>query len=206
MSIFPSSIVSRVLRRLNLPVVDLSTTLAGDAKWHQDLIIHLASVLKPKAYVELGIFHCGLFNRMVPYVQSATGVDANPEAERYMVKSPKARFVSATTSGFAEQLRKSPIEIDLLFIDADHSKQAVAEDFSNFLPFVRPHGVILLHDTHPKDDAATDQSRCGDGYLAIQELSRQTAEFEMMTLPVHPGLTLCRKRVSQLSWQEPGGI
>jgi hypothetical protein len=195
--------VSRLLRRLNLPVVDLSANLAGDPKWHQDMIIHLASILKPKTYVELGIFHCGLFNRMIHYAQDAIGVDANPEAERYMARSPKARFVSATTSGFAEQLRRSPIDIDLLFIDADHSKEAVAEDFANFLPFVRPHGVILLHDTHPQDAAATDPERCGDGYLAIRQLSKQTGVFEMMTLPVHPGLTLCRKRQSQLSWQEP---
>lgn len=196
-------VMSKVLRRLGEPVLDLAPTLAGDAKWHQDFIIHLVSVLKPKTYVELGIFHCGLFNRMVPFAERLIGVDASPEAGGYMVRSPKVRFVAATTDAFSRELEKNPIEIDFLFIDADHSKEAVASDFRNFLRFVRPHGFVAIHDTHPCDMAATDPARCGDGFLTIEALSRQSSEWEMVTVPVHPGLTLCRKRTRQLSWMEP---
>jgi predicted O-methyltransferase YrrM len=195
-------LASRIMRRLNGQLIDVSHAGTDDSKWHQGLIIHLASIMRPKVYLELGIFRCGLFNQMVPFADRLIGVDANPEAGRYMTKSPKTSFIAATTSEFARQLRENPIAIDMAFIDADHSREAVLEDFRGVFPFVVQHGLILLHDTHPVDEAATDPARCGDGYQAIAQLSRMTDEFEMMTLPRHPGLTLCRKRTAQLSWQE----
>lgn len=205
MTSMTSRVLTRMLRPLQLPLLDMTGTLAGDAKWHQNLIIHFACVLKPKVYVELGIFKCGLFNQMAPLVGEAIGVDANAEAGGFMRKRRNASFVAATTYDFAAQLRKNPIEIDMLFIDADHSQRAVETDFLNFLPFVRPHGLIFLHDTHPINAAATAQERCGDGYLAIERLAKECCSFEMVTIPVHPGLTCCRKRVRQLSWQEEPG-
>lgn len=40
---------------------------------------------------------------------------------------------------------KAPI--DLLFIDGDHSYPTVRADFDQWVPHVRPGGVILLHDS-----------------------------------------------------------
>ena len=195
-------LVSRVLRRLNAPFIDVSQSGESDPKWHQGLIVHLASIMRPEVYVELGIFRCGLFNQVVPFTMRAIGVDADPEAGKYMTRSPRATFVAANTSEFARRIRKDPVSIDMIFIDADHSQEAVLDDFRNFLPFVVPHGLILLHDTHPCDEAATDPTRCGTAYRAIDQLSRRSDGFEMMTLPLHPGLTLCRKRTAQVAWQE----
>jgi len=201
-----NKIFARAVSKLNLPFVDLSNGYANNSKWHQGLIIHLASILRPRVYLELGIFKCGLFNRMIPFAEQLIGVDANPEAGNHMARSSKVRFVATTTSNFAQRLRNEPISIDMIFIDADHSREAVEEDFANFFPFVKPHGLILLHDTHPLDKAATSQERCGDGYQAIEGLSRKSEQFEMMTLPWHPGLTLCRKRTAQLAWQENSSV
>src|SRR5437879_2763365 len=106
-----NKIFARAVSKLNLPFVDLSSGYANNSKWHQGLIIHLASILRPRVYLELGIFKCGLFNRMIQ---------------------------------FAEQV--------------------------------------------------------------IESLSRKSEQFEMMTLPWHPGLTLCRKRTAQLAWQENSSV
>ena len=95
-----------------------------------------------------------------------------------------------------------PIAVDMLFIDADHAKDSVLRDFFGILPFVSQHGLILLHDTHPKSVDYLDPQYCNDAYKAIEELSKRMDQFEMMTIPLHPGLTLCRKRTSQLSWLE----
>jgi len=206
MGTLANKIFARVVSRLNLPFLDLSHGYTNNSKWHQGLIIHLASILRPRVYVELGIFKCGLFNRMIPFAEQLIGVDANPEAGNHMARSPKVRFVATTTSDFAQHLRNEPLSIDMMFIDADHSREAVEEDFVNFFPFVKPHGLILLHDTHPMDTAATSQDRCGDGYQTIERLSRKSEQFEMMTLPWHPGLTLCRKRTAQLAWQENSSV
>lgn len=51
------------------------------------------------------------------------GLDLNPESGQFMIKSPKAEFKCMTTEDYAEELKKNPIAIDLLFIDADHSKE-----------------------------------------------------------------------------------
>ena len=170
--------------------------------WHEDFIDFLGGLIRPKVYVELGLFRCGLFNRMIPHAEKLIGVDMNPEAGNFMLQSDKVRFFNGTTQQFAQELQENPLQIDLLFIDADHAKEAVLQDFYDFFPFVSPHGLILLHDTHPRDAEMLQRTLCDTAYEAIEELSKDTTEYELMTLPLSPGLTLCRKRKKQLSWHE----
>jgi predicted O-methyltransferase YrrM len=40
--------------------------------------------------------------------------------------------------------------VDLAIVDACHDTGYVIHDFLKVLPFVRPGGMILLHDTHPR--------------------------------------------------------
>jgi hypothetical protein len=68
---------------------------------------------------------------------------------------------------------------------------------------VSPHGLILLHDTHPGDVGQTSAEWSGDCCLAIPILQQDSGQFEMVTIPIPPGLTICRKRSSQLSWTWP---
>lgn len=171
--------------------------------WHEDFIVHLASIMRPRVYVELGIFRCSVFNRVEPFAGKLIGVDINPDAGRHMIKSGKTSFFNGTTQEFLKELKVQSLTIDMLFIDADHSCEAVMEDFQSYLPFVSPHGLILLHDVHPGTPELTQPAWCGSAYLAAEELSRHTDEYEMMTIPVSPGLAICRKRRKQLSWQEP---
>lgn len=176
------------------------TLNSAPENWHESFIEHLASILKPRVYVELGLYRCELFNRIISHAQRLIGVDINAEVGIWMAKSDKVQFVHSTTDEFAAGLRAHPMLIDMLFIDADHSREAVLRDFWNFFPFVSPHGIIILHDTHPKNSHYAQPGYCGDAYKAVEELSRHTDKFEMMTIPVHPGLTLLRKRTAQLSW------
>lgn len=170
--------------------------------WHEDFIVHLASLVRPKVYVELGLFQCALFNRIIPYAEQLIGVDIRAEAGQYMHHSLNARFVKATTQEFAKELKVNPLQINMLFIDADHSKEAVLQDFKNFFPFVAPHGLILLHDTHPKNEEMMNPGLSGTACQAVEILSKDTGAYELMTIPVSPGLTICRKRQTQLSWME----
>ncbi|TYR75829.1 class I SAM-dependent methyltransferase [Rossellomorea vietnamensis] len=170
--------------------------------WHEDFILHLASVIRPKTYVELGLYRCELFNKMAEFSDQLVGVDINAGAGKYMLNSPKAQFFHGTTQEFAENLEANPLKIDMLFIDADHSKEAVLQDFRNFFPYVVPHGLILFHDSHPRDNRMIQPSLCGTAYQAIEELSKERELFEMVTLPISPGVTICRKRKKQLSWHE----
>lgn len=179
----------------------MNQSIERKENWHEDFITYLASQYRPKIYVELGLYQCELFNKIVPYADILIGVDISPAAGKHMTVSEKTVFVNSTTDEFVEGLRISPISIDMLFIDADHSKESVLKDFWNYLPFVKDHGLILLHDTHPKNLQYTEKGYCGDAYLVIEELKKHTDEFEFMTIPIHPGLTLIRKRKTQLSWE-----
>lgn len=186
---------------MNQSQIVLTEQLPG-LNWHEDFIVHLASLIRPKVYVELGLFQCALFNRIIPFAEQLIGVDITPESGNYMQSSPKTRFVNATTQEFARELEVYPLKIDMLFIDADHSKEAVLQDFQAFFPYVAPHGLILLHDTHPKDEEMMQPGLSGTACQTLEILARDTREYELMTIPVSPGLTICRKRQVQLSWQE----
>ena len=170
--------------------------------WHEDFIVHLASLVRPKVYVELGLYHCALFNRIIPFAEQLIGVDIRAEAGNYMQQSPKTRFFKGTTQEFGKEVEVSPLQINMLFIDADHSKAAVLQDFKDFFSFVAPHGLILLHDTHPKNEEMMNPGLSGTACQAVEILSRDTGAYELMTIPVTPGLTICRKRQVQLSWME----
>lgn len=40
--------------------------------------------------------------------------------------------------------------IDVLYVDGDHAHEAVAADIRDFLPFVRPGGLVAFHDYKPE--------------------------------------------------------
>ena len=183
--------------------IHISASDPAGVNWHEAFIEHLAYVLRPRVYVELGLYRCALFNRMVPYCGRLIGVDTDSEAWKWMRKSTKVEFVNSSTDAFALSMQEMAVPIDMILIDANHAKDAVLKDFWNFFPFVSQHGIILLHDTHPGSVEMAQPGLCCDAYRAIEELSRRGGDFELMTIPVHPGLTLCRKRTTQVSWAEP---
>ena len=194
--------IKRSIRNLfsfNQPTVNNNE---APANWHEDFIVHLASIVQPKVYVELGLYQSVLFNRIIPYAEQLIGIEKDPTLEKYMQINPKTQFICTTTDEYAKQLKKHPIQIDMLFIDANHNAKSVEKDFKQFFPSISPHGLILLHDSHPKNEYYTQDGYCSDAYKTIEKLSHKTKEYEMMTIPIHPGLTICRKRRKQLKWEE----
>ena len=190
----------RALRWMGQWILLPDTSQPVGLNWHENFIVHLAGILRPRLYMELGLYECAVFNRIIPFAQHLVGVDISPRAMTFMTRSPKTEFICSSTRGFSLELAHRGIQIDMLFIDADHSREAVLDDFHLYAPFVAPHGLILIHDTHPQDLSQIDPALSGDGYLAIPELQEDLRHFEMVTIPAPPGLTICRKRTSQLSW------
>jgi hypothetical protein len=169
------------------------------SKWHLDLVVSLASILTPRNYLEIGIHKCGLFNRLIPYCDSLTGVDLNPRAVDYMAKSNKTTFINTSSVDYWNTT--DSVVFDLIMIDGNHSKEFVRQDFVGGLSKLAPNGIMLLHDTYPGDKSAMAFDRCSDGYKVIEEMSTKTDQYEMVTIPRHPGLTICRKRTNHLDWE-----
>ena len=193
--------IIRINNLVNKVKVSVLFRKRNDSKWHIDFILHLVSIIKPTSYLEVGIFRCGLFNQVIPYVDSLVGLDVDSNAGKFMKKNSKCKFINSTSSDFFKQQIELRCKFDFIFIDGDHSKEAVEADFLGAIEVINDNGIIVLHDTYPINIAATTRDRCDDGYQAIEKLSRLTDEWEMMTIPIHPGITICRKRIKQVDWQ-----
>jgi len=192
------SIKDRILRRLGLDV-------SGEtpANWHEDFVVHLAQILRPQTYVELGLYKCQVFNRVSKIADISIGIDIEPDAVALMKKSTNNYFIGKSTADALDKVENilGGKGIDMIFIDADHSRESVLTDFNNYFPLVNENGLILMHDAYPMSEEMTSKGYCGDGYKAIYELSLQRDTFELVTIPHHPGLAICRKRSKQLSWE-----
>ncbi len=89
-----------MVRKVFRPPCEENASSCGDVRigydWHQDFVAILFNLVRPKVYVELGLYQCELFNRAEPFVEEMYGVDINSEAHKYMINSPKANFFHGT--------------------------------------------------------------------------------------------------------------
>ncbi len=163
---------------------------------HEDLVEEIAKQLKPSIYVELGVFQLECFNRVVRHVkQKAFAIDIKDNSI-YMDPGPERSFHRCSTEEFSSTWHNEiKLDIDMIFIDADHSKDAVLQDVKNFLPFLKEDsGIMLLHDTWPLNKQQTAPGYSGDCYKVTKTLKEKLGNhIELITLPVPYGLTLIRK-------------
>lgn len=173
----------------------------GDLRWYGGIIQLLATTTSANSYLEVGIASARIFNTVGKYVSTAVAIDIDAEAEKFITLK-KYQFIGLDSTTALDLLIDRKQLFDLIFIDGDHSKEMVLNDFRRCIKLVKEDGLILLHDAFPETDQHTTSFFCGDAYLAIEELSRTTNDWEMVTIPVYPGLTICRKRSKQVPWQQ----
>lgn len=65
-----------------------------------------------------------------------------------------------TQRGVARVLQGA--QLDLLFIDGDHTYEGVKQDFEMYSPFVRPGGIVAFHDILPVSTAGIEVARFWD--------------------------------------------
>ncbi len=83
-----------------------------------------------------------------------------------------------------------PNDIDLLYIDGDHSFEGITHDFTQFYDHLSQNAIILAHDVDPK--LKKDYPETG-GYEALEKLDPN--KFEVFRLPIYPGLAIVRKKI-----------
>jgi len=188
------------MKNILIKIINFVLNKKSTDSWHEDFIVHLGKILRPNIYVELWLYKCQLFNRMIPYSNKLIWVDLSSESWKFMKKSKKTSFINMMTDDYYDIIKNSWIKIDMLFIDANHSKESVKKDFENYFNLVSDNWIILLHDWFPKNKEYTKSWYCWDWYIAIEELTKNKNSYEMMTIPLPPWLTLCRKRNKHLPW------
>ena len=169
-----------------------------ETSWHVDFITQLAFHMNVNVYAEVGIYEGETFNRIK--AQRKYAVDILPIALSHIPNKLQVRKILGTSCELAVELEKFKEELDLLFIDANHDSKAVQEDFMQLEKYMSRHGVVCLHDTFPKDESFTSSKFCGDAYLAIPKLQKSFTNWQFVTLPIHPGLTVATKKDMSPPW------
>jgi hypothetical protein len=112
-------------------------------------------------------------------------------------------FFHGTTDQYFDSIKESNIKFDFIFIDADHSFEQSLNDFLNASKHIVEDGFIFLHDTYPYDSVMLSPDLCHDAYKTALYIKQNLIhEFEVVTLPFNPGLTIIKKmnREKQLSY------
>jgi predicted O-methyltransferase YrrM len=164
-----------------------------DKMKHESFIEFLASYVKPQVYVELGVYDGSTFDRVRPHVEDwSYGVDLKPRMDD--LDGTDFTVYKMSTQEFSKLWNEDIHEdIDLMFIDADHSKEAVLKDVDNFWSYLKDDtGLLLLHDTWPLNKYQTQVGFSGDCYLATLEIKKKY-KCELLTIPVPYGLSVIRK-------------
>jgi predicted O-methyltransferase YrrM len=167
---------------------------------HTSFISFLADWIRPEKYLEIGVRGGRNFNLISSKSKNSIAVDLNPVS---FDLPENCKFYLGKSDDFFDSL--SPDErFDLIFIDADHSHEQSLKDFINCERFLIEDGFIILHDTYPINEEYLDPSLCNDSYLTALYIKQHLSDnFESLTLPFHPGLTIAKKisKNKQLVWK-----
>jgi len=116
-------------------------------------LLYTCEVIKPKYIVEIGRMQ-GRSTRMFATVAkkhsgSVLSIDgADPKGVLTRLTALKLQDVVELKKEWSPWVSFTPREIDLLFIDGDHSWISTVVDYHYFNFFVRKNGIIVFHDVN----------------------------------------------------------
>jgi predicted O-methyltransferase YrrM len=156
---------------------------------HDDVtpLVAMLRSMEPQLVIELGTAH-GNLTANICRLTNARVITVNALAEQmtghwvtfalgreeigrvYRQYGFESRVVQVYEDTLRLELEKylAASSADLAIIDACHDLDYVVKDFKKVAPFIRPGGIILLHDTHPAISRET-----GGSYRACMRLRRK---------------------------------
>lgn len=169
-------------------------------EWHADVLEDFVRVLKPRVYVELGVYQCTTFNRIQKFCSSSFAIDIDKSAADF-VRGKRSTFIHGGSDVASDFFRSSNLTIDFLFIDGDHQSEAVKRDLVNLIPLMSSTGIVILHDTWPKNEHYASDGYCSDSFRIPTEINRGTfGNWAAVSIPIHPGLTICTRSDQLPDW------
>ena len=168
---------------------------------HIEFLSLISSWVRPECYLELGVRAGVNFQTIAKHCKKAIGVDTSPPPFEL---SSNMEYHTMYTDEYFESLDKD-IMFDMVFIDADHSHQQSLKDFLNVKDRVIKDGFIFFHDTYPYNEKLFVPNLCNDVYKTALYIKQNLIdEFEIVTLPINPGVTIVKKmeRSQQLAYKK----
>lgn len=149
----------------------------------RNFLVNLVYLLNPKTYIELGVKNGYTFNVISSMVEKAYAVDIVKQSSVRI--NSNVEFFQGTTADFYHTHKQlSDSKIDFIFIDADHSYEAVLNDCAMMKRFVKPYsGLIFLHDTFPIKAELLQNGYCFNAWQAAKEIRKLDKDLEIVTIP-----------------------
>jgi tetratricopeptide (TPR) repeat protein len=181
------------------PAYDLLASAELPGEHYLKLLERIHAHLRPRTYVEIGIF-AGASFRLAQPPTMALGIDPEPRIEA--PPSPRHRIFRQTSDAFfaghdlARELAGRPVELAL--IDGMHQFEFVLRDFLNLERHCTPDATILVHDCFPLDERSAARSRTtgfwsGDVWRALLALKTWRPDLRLHTVAAPPtGLGVIR--------------
>ena len=146
------------------------------------VIQHIIDLKNYNYYLEIGCFKDDVFSNII--INNKVGVDPISGGN-----------VRSTSDVFFKNNKKN---FDIIFIDGLHHYKQVKKDIENSLLFLNEHGIVVLHDTLPRNyiEQATPQSKgtwTGDVWKNIVEC-RANPNLQIYTVFADHGISLLQKK------------
>jgi len=159
---------------------------------YSEVLRRLHATLRPRTYVEVGIFQGRTLALAGPDTR-AIGVDPAPQVQ---VPLSALTQVHAETSDdfFASHDVRAEfggLPVDLAFIDGMHRFEFALRDFMNLEALCTPESVILVHDCYPLDEATATRDQLtifwsGDVWRLMLLLRRHRPDLQVHTIATPP--------------------
>ena len=163
---------------------------------HIEVIEFFIRLLRPKNFIEMGTQFGETAVRVLPLIpEHYYGVDIIKQDNMKFLdkKYDNMCFFEMSTDEFFENAFDKRM-FDMAFIDASHDYEQTLKDFINIKDFIVPDGIIFFHDTYPSTIEETKPNLSGDCYRLPEKIRLEhNDEFEIITFPVNPGLSMARK-------------
>lgn len=173
---------------------------------HLELIQFYARLIKPSNFLELGVQYGECTKNLIDFIPNeyyGVDVDSNDNIEYLKTNYSNFKFYNGTTDSFFQMLddTNTNLNLEMAFIDACHSHEASYKDFLNVDKHLKDDGIIFFHDTYPASLKWTDDGLCGNCYLTPEVIRKNhNNQYEILTLPINPGISIARKCPKQLKW------
>lgn len=122
-----------------------------------DQLVNLARSAKPTAILELGCWDGGTLMEWVSIAPRVVAIDDVCRFENDWYREAQGRecelhvFKGLTRDASIIDRARALGPYDLVFVDADHSAEAVAADFATYREMVASGGMIAFHDIRQSD-------------------------------------------------------
>lgn len=166
---------------------------------HIEVLEAIAQCYGRPRFLEIGTGDGGCFHRVARHCRAAVTVDVpdnpNGDVARHEDELRAAGVeVVEYWGGGSDNFFACPLDVrefDLVFIDGSHWYDQVRRDFDNAAELLAPLGTIAMHDTW---SATPEEAAMGsdEAYLVAEEVEADP-RWQAYTMPVRPGLTLCRR-------------